>query len=64
MGLYGANESGKPRLCFCPECGIVYYTNAENCMAFGHMPPMTVHDEPKAPVWPILVDLDAELLLK
>lgn len=58
MGLYGTAEaSSKQRLCFCPECGTVYYTVAENCRS---------HPVPRSGwrVFPLLVDLDAELLLK
>ena len=48
------------RLRFCPECGVVYFTKQANCM--GH--PMGIDDDPQDHIMPLLVDLDAELLLK
>ena len=48
------------RLCYCPECGVVYFTKQANCM--NH--PMGIDIAPENHVMPLLVDLDAELLLR
>ena len=52
--------SANQRLCYCPECGVVYFTKQTNC--FGHIAGGKGATEDYMP--PLLVDLDAELLLR
>ena len=52
--------SANQRLCYCPECGVVYFTKQANCLAH----PMGIEERPEDHIMPLLVDLDAELLLR